>query len=99
VDASRRASRGMTLAVIALSPEAIAAGARAMPEHLAFSFLPADAPAGAGAAGATGYLFPWREAGRASALLALELLHTRSGDLPDGARCDIAPAQRASSLR
>lgn len=97
-DTSRRASRGMTLAVIALSPEAIAAGVRAMPDRYAFAFPPEAAPP-AGDAGSAGYLFPWRDAGAAAATLALELLHQRSGDLAEGGRLAIAPARRADVVR
>jgi hypothetical protein len=99
VDTNRRASRGMTLAVLVLSPEAIKAGARAMPEHYAFSFPPESAPATVLETIPTGFLFPWREAGAVSAVLALELLHQRSGDFPTGTRCSIDPAQRAAPVR
>ena len=96
-----RASRGMTLGVFALSPEAIAAGARAMPERLAFTFPAAVAPAKVvGATGVPGgFVYPWREAGRTTARLALELLHHRSGDLPDGARVALTPAERTAATR
>lgn len=97
-DTSRRASRGMTLAVLALSPEAIAGGVRAMPDRYAFAFPPEAAPP-SGEAGASGYLFPWRDAGVATAILALELLHRRSGDLPEGSRFAIAPGLRADVVR
>ena len=94
-----RASRGMTLALLVLSPEAIAAGARAMPEHAAIVFPQAAAPAGVVRDAAEGFRFPWRDAGRAAASLSLELLHRRSGDFDDGVRCDLAPALRADSVR
>ncbi len=96
-----RASRGMTLGMFVLSPEAIAAGARAMPERLAFTFPPAVAPARVvGATGVPGgFVYPWREAGVATARLALELLHHRSGDLPDDARLALAPAERTAADR
>lgn len=97
-DTSRRASRGMTLAVLALSPDAIAAGVRAMPDRYAFAFPPEAAPP-AGDAGSAGYLFPWCDAGAAAATLAIELLHRRSGDLAEGGRLAIAPAQRADVVR
>jgi hypothetical protein len=47
----------------------------------------------------TAFIFPWRMAGAASASLALELLHHRSGDLPATSRCSIVPAQRAATVR
>ena len=99
VDPDLRASRGMTLAVTTLSPEAVAAGARVAPEHLAFAFPQAVAPAGVVRNAAEGFRFPWRDAGRAAATLALELLHHRSGDLDEAARCDLSPALRAGSVR
>ena len=96
-----RASRGMTLGVFALSPEAIAAGARAMPERLAFTVPASAAPAKVvGATGVPGgFVYPWREAGRATGRLTLELLHHRSGDLPEDARVVLAPAERAAADR
>ena len=99
VDTERRASRGMTLAVLALSPEAIRAGARAMPEHYAFAFPPEAAPATVFDAIPSGFIFPWRESGKVSALLALELLHQRSGDFPTSARCSLVPVQRVAVVR
>jgi hypothetical protein len=99
VDPKRRASRGMTVAILVLSPEAIAGGARAMPEHLAFFFPLSAAPSTRLDGVPTGYLFPWRDAGRTAATLALELLHHRSGDLPEEARCILSPAERAESTR
>lgn len=93
-----RASRGMTLGVFALSPEAIAAGARAMPERLAFTFSASAAPAKVVSATGVpgGFVYPWREAGRATARLVLELLHHRSGDLAEDAHLALAPAERAA---
>lgn len=99
VDPQLRASRGMTVALLVLSPEAIAAGARAMPEHAAFAFPQEVAPANVLRGTAEGFRFPWRDAGRAAATLALELLHRRAGDLAGGVRCALAPARRADSVR
>lgn len=99
VDPGLRASRGMTVALLVLSPEAIVAGARAMPEHAAFAFPQATAPAGGERDATEGFRFPWREAGRAAATLSLELLHRRSGDFGDGIRCDLSPALRADVVR
>lgn len=98
VDPGLRASRGMTIALLVLSPEAIAAGARAMPEHAAFAFPQAAAPAGVLRSTAEGFRFPWRDAGRTAAALSLELLHRRSGDFAAGVRCDLSPALRADSV-
>lgn len=98
-DPSLRSSRGMTVALVVLSPEAVAAGARPLPEHFAFAFPQAVAPAQVVDNTPRGFVFPWREAGRATAKLALELLHHRSGDLAEGVRCDLSPAIRASAVR
>lgn len=93
-----RASRGMTVTLFALSPEAIAAGVRAMPDRYGFVFPPAVAPArtmnASGMSG--GFKYPWREAGRATARLALELLHRRAGDLTERERLALDPARRAA---
>ncbi len=99
VDPHLRASRGMTVALLVLSPEAIAAGARAMPEHAAIVFPQGVAPTGVLRNTAEGFRFPWRDAGRATALLALDLLHHRAGDFPADVRCDLSPALRAESAR
>jgi hypothetical protein len=37
---------------------------------------------------------PWGRCGRAAALLALEALHRRDGELRDDARLDLGAAQR-----
>lgn len=93
-----RASRGVTLAVVALSPEAIAGGARAMPERFALVFpIPPPPPGAAPQMPRGGYSIPWDDAGRASARLALELLHHRADALPERARVSIAPAVRAAA--
>jgi hypothetical protein len=44
-----------------------------------------------------GYDFPWAEAGRVAALVAIEALHRADGDLRDDARLDLAPALRADA--
>jgi len=94
-----RASRGMMLAVTTLSPQAAMAGARVAPEHLAFAFPQGEAPAGVVRNTAEGFRFPWRNAGRVAATLALELLHRNGGDLDVDTRCDLAPAVRAEVTR
>jgi len=99
VEPRLRVSRGMTLAVGVLSPEAAKAGERLAPEHLAFAFPQEAAPAGVVRHTAEGFRFPWREAGRVAATLALELLHRRAGDLGADARGDVSPAMRAGNVR
>lgn len=99
VDPGLRASRGMTVALLVLSPEAVAAGARAAPRHEAFAFPQEAAPAQVVDLVPRGFRFPWREAGRVTAKLALEALHHRSGDLDEGLRCDLTPAIRAGAVR
>ena len=99
-DLSRRASRGMILAVTALSPEAIRNGARAMPQNIAFAFPAPPPPADASQPVTSGgYAYSWSAAGRTAALIALETLHHFSGDLNDMERCDIAPAVRIEAGR
>lgn len=99
VDPHLRASRGMTLAVTTISPEAARAGARVAPEHLAFAFPQGEAPAGVVSRAAEGFRFPWRDAGRVAATLALERLHRSGGDLGEDTRCDLTPAVRADATR
>ena len=99
VNPDLRASRGMTLAITTLSPEAITAGARVAPEQLAFAFPQERAPAGVVGNAAEGFRFPWRDAGRAAAMLSLELLHRNGGDLGEATRADLTPATRAGTVR
>lgn len=99
VNPDLRASRGMTLAITVSPPESIARGARGAPEHFAFAFPQAEAPAGVVRNTSEGFKFPWRDAGRVAATLALEWLHRSSGDLDEAARCDVSPAARAAVVR
>lgn len=99
VDPDLRASRGMTVALLVLSPEAIAGGARAMPDHHAFAFPQEAAPATVLGRVPRGFRFPWHEAGRTVGTLALELLHRRAGDLGEDERCVLAPAVRVDAVR
>ena len=97
---SRRMSRGMTLSMIVLSPEARANGARPRAMPFGFAFPAAAAPEGSSlAVPARGYVFPWDEAGRATGRLALELLHRDSGELGPGDRFLLSPAVRTPSGR
>jgi hypothetical protein len=99
VDPSLRASRGMTAALLISSPQAVATGAHPEPAHVAFAFPQSVAPANVVGSAPGGFKFPWRQAGRTTALLAIELLHHRSGDLAETLRCDLSPALRADSDR
>lgn len=99
VDPNMRASRGMTLAVLALSPNDVLAGVRAAPEHLAFAFPAGAAPAGVIGEIPAGFAFPWREAGRVTSLLVLEQLHHRSGELPKDKRFRLPTVTRVESVR
>lgn len=99
VDPNMRASRGMTLALLALSPTDVQAGVRAAPEHFAFAFPAEAAPAGVLGDIPAGFAYPWREAGRVSGLLVLELLHHRSGELPKATRFRLPTVVRVESVR
>ena len=102
---TRRRSRGMIAAFDVQAPDP--GGGAPPPAHdrVAFAF-PAAAGQGAGADSigalsvpAIGYVFPWSDAGRAVARLALEVLHHELGDLPPEAHVAIAPAFRAGAGR
>lgn len=99
VDPNMRASRGMTVALLALSPNDVMAGVRAVPEHLAFAFPAEAAPAGVLGDLPAGFAFPWREAGRITGLLVLEQLHHRSGELPKAKRLRLSSVVRVESVR
>jgi hypothetical protein len=96
----RSSSRGMVAALTISPPHA--GDPRAVPtsDNEALLFPPPPPPADAAyGVPATGYAFPWEEAGRAVARLALDALHHRSGQLADGERIGLAPAVRAQSGR
>ena len=99
VDPNMRASRGMTVALLALSPNDVLAGVRAKPEHLAFAFPVGAAPAGVIGEIPAGFAFPWREAGRITGLLVLEQLHYRSSELPKAKRFRLPTVIRLESVR
>ena len=93
----KRHSRGMVVVAMALAPYEADAGEKATPLQAAIAF---PGPAATPPEGATvlpplsGYDFPWRDAGRAAGLIALEALHRRSGDLPTDQRMVLAPGLR-----
>lgn len=94
----KRHSRGMVVVAMALAPNEAAAGERPTPLQTAIAFPgPAAPPAPDGATALPplqGYDFPWRDAGRAAGLIALEALHRRSGDLRTDERMALAPGLR-----
>lgn len=90
-----RVSRGLVLAVVALSPEAVAADARPVPVRFELFFPQARrvvTPTAALPGGA--YAYPWADAGRVAAWAALETLHRHAGLIDDGERAALAPAHR-----
>jgi len=98
--ASRRTSRGMIAAFRIASPASDLEGSVVTTPRFAFSFPPPGSAAGADlGVPATGYVYPWEDAGRAVARLALESLHRRTGDLSETERADIVPAIRAEAGR
>ncbi|MEO5988335.1 MAG: hypothetical protein ABIU54_02975 [Candidatus Eisenbacteria bacterium] len=77
-----RATRGLTVVFMLLSPEAVKAGARPIPVRLGLVFPDPSAVDGVGErVSSGGYDYPWSLAGRATGLLALELLHQQSGEI------------------
>ncbi len=95
----RRASRGLTLVVAALSPEAVAAGARPVPERLGL-VLPEPGADAARIEVSRGVEFAWDQAGLAAGRVALEVLVRAAGEGPEGEwTADIAPVLRRPSPR
>ena len=79
-----RATRGLTVVFMLLSPEAVKADARPIPLRLGLVFPDPTAIDGVGdRVSSGGYQFPWSDAGRAAGLLALELLHQRAGEIKE----------------
>jgi len=79
-----RATRGLTVVFMLLSPEAVKADARPIPVRLGLVFPDRTAIDGVGdRVSSGGYEFPWSDAGRAAGLLALELLHQRAGEIKE----------------
>ncbi len=77
-----RATRGLTVVFLLLSPEAVKADARPIPVHFGLVFPDPAAIDGVGdRVSSGGYDYPWSAAGRATGLLALELLHQQAGEL------------------
>lgn len=96
----RSSSRGMVAALTITPPHAGDPAAVPSSENDALLFPPPPPPADASyGVPATGYAFPWEEAGRAVARLALDALHHRTGEIADGERIGLAPAVRAQSGR
>lgn len=79
-----RATRGLTVVFMLLSPQAVKADARPIPVKLGLVFPDPSAIDGVGdRVSSGGYEFPWSDAGRAAGLLALELLHQRAGEIKE----------------
>ncbi len=97
---TRRTSRGMIAALEVTIPQSPTTDARTTSARVGFAF-PATGAAADAALGvpATGYAFPWGDAGRAVARLALEELLRASGDMSAGERCVLAPAVRSEAGR
>ena len=97
----RRTSRGLHVTVVAISPEAAKAGARPIPFSTGIAF-PLQRPAGSTGdllVPRGGYDYPWEQAGRAAAMVALDRLHHLSEDLPADERLDVTPALLAATGR
>ncbi len=97
---SHRRSRGMIVAFVMRPPVTGGVTPPEVRERLAFAFP--------GAAGGTdeapgmpavGYLFPWVDAGRVVAVLALETLHRHRDEIGADERLSIAPAIRTDAGR
>lgn len=98
-DPKLRAARGMTVAVTVQSPEDVRTSTVPAAEVRSIVFPQSIAPAQVLAEVPQGFRFPWDEAGRAAARVALEVLHHRSGDLAEQARIDLSPASRVKAVR
>lgn len=87
-----RASRGLTLVFMVLSPQAVKADARPIPVRLGLVFPDSAAQDGVGErVSSGGYQFPWAEAGHVTGLLALELLHQGAGEMREKDRVFLGP--------
>src|SRR5438093_1545553 len=91
-----RVSRGLTIAVTAISPAAAAAtGTEALPRKFAVYFPDARrvvVPSARLPGG--GYAYPWADAGRVVGRAALEALHRAKDMMGEDERADLTPAQR-----
>ena len=94
-----RASRGLTLVVAALSPEAAEAGARPVPERVGLA-LPEAVGDRAQLEVTRGVEYRWDLAGVAVGRVALETLMRAAGDADEGDwAADLAPVRRVASNR
>lgn len=95
----RRASRGLTLVLTALSPVAIESGERPGPERIGL-VLPEAEGFAAQRAVTRGVEYRWDQAGLASGRVAIEALLRVAGDAPATAwTADVQPARRVVSTR
>jgi len=99
-DPGRRTSRGMIAALELVPPATASDDERPLQVRDAFAFPPRGEPSSATLGlPENGYEFPWAEAGRAVARLALEELMRADGDLKSAERADISPAVRHEAGR
>lgn len=96
---TRRTSRGMIVAFVVLVPDPTGRPPRKVEARFAFVFPVVRSPGVDLAVPSTGYAFPWADAGRITALQALEVLHRESGDIVEAERMDIQPALRTAAGR
>ncbi len=94
----RRASRGMTLVLTALSPEAIEAGARPVPERIGL-VLPESAGTEAQQVNTRGVEYRWDLAGIAVGRYAIEALLRVAEGAEAEWRADLSPVLRLPSPR
>ncbi len=90
---------GLRVLVAALSPKAVAAGARPLPVETAFGLEAGSASQARDGKVATNARPTtwWRMAGRTTGLLVIERLHHLSGDLDEDTRLALGPAHRYES--
>ena len=96
---TRRMSRGMIAALVMHVPDPAGGPPRAVESRFAFVFPAAGTGERDLAVPATGYAYPWSQAGRMVGLLVLEALHRESGDIVESERMNIQPAVRSDAGR
>jgi hypothetical protein len=96
-DRKRRAARGLVVSVRVRSPgDAEFTGD---PERTSIAFPAPPGPDGSAVLSPHAYEIPWRDAGRAAGLIALEALHRKSGELSADERLDLSEALRVDADR
>jgi hypothetical protein len=89
----------MIVGLVMHVPDPAGGAPRAVTSRFAFLFPASGAGAADLAVPATGYAYPWGEAGRVVGTLVLEALHRESGDIVNAERMDIQPAVRTGAGR